>query len=108
MQWCTTLQLRKKCPYSDFFWSVFSHIETEYEYLLSKSPSSVRMRKNTDQKKSEYEHFYESDYFPTGIHFCVQVILLNLIEHTDKDRVSLQFKEHSSFSKTHLCSSSRY
>ena len=22
--------LREKCPYSEFFWSVFSHIQTEY------------------------------------------------------------------------------
>ena len=41
--------LRKKCPYSDFFWSVFSRIRTEYE-------------ENTDHKNSEYGHFLRSDY----------------------------------------------
>ena len=41
--------LRKKCPYSDFFWSVFSRIWTEYE-------------ENTDHKNSEYKHFLRSDY----------------------------------------------
>ena len=26
------LALREKCPYSEFFWSVFSRIWTEYEF----------------------------------------------------------------------------
>ena len=34
------LTLLEKCPYSEFFWSVFSRIRTKY---------SVRMPKNTDQ-----------------------------------------------------------
>ena len=29
-----SLSLRKKCLYSEFFWSVFSHIRTEYGDLL--------------------------------------------------------------------------
>ena len=33
-----------------FFWSVFSCIQTEYGYLRSKSPYSVRMQENADQK----------------------------------------------------------
>ena len=37
--------LRKKCPYSGFFWSVFSCIRTE----------------NIDQKNSKYGHFSCSD-----------------------------------------------
>ena len=28
-----SLTLRKKCPYSELFWSVFSHIRTEYEKI---------------------------------------------------------------------------
>ena len=44
--------LREKCPYSEFFWSVFSHICTEYGEILRVSPYSVRMRENTDQKNS--------------------------------------------------------
>ena len=47
----------KKCPYSEFFWSVFFRIYTEYEDLLFKYPYSVRMRENTDQKNSQYGHF---------------------------------------------------
>ena len=34
-----------------FFWSVFSRTRAEYGYLLRKSPYSVRIRENTDQKK---------------------------------------------------------
>ena len=40
-----TVQIRS------FFWSLFSHIRTEYGEIRSISPYSVRMRENTDQKK---------------------------------------------------------
>ena len=50
------MALRKKCPYSESFWSVFSHIRIEYGEIRSTSPYSVRMRENTDQNKSKYEH----------------------------------------------------
>ena len=37
------------------FWSVFSHIRTEYgEDLLRKSPYSVWIQENVDQKNFEY------------------------------------------------------
>ena len=52
------LLLREKCPYSEFFWSVFSRIWTEYLEIRSISPYSVRMRETTDQKNSEYGHFW--------------------------------------------------
>ena len=55
--------VRKKCPYSEFFWSVFSSILTEYGDLRSKSSYSVQMRKNTDQKDSEYGRFSRSGYY---------------------------------------------
>ena len=44
--------LREKCPYSDFFWSVFSHIQTEY---------SVRLWENTHRKNSGYSPFSRSE-----------------------------------------------
>ena len=50
------LRLRKKCQYSEFFWSVFFHIPTEDGDLLRKSPYSVQMRENKDQNNSEYGH----------------------------------------------------
>ena len=43
----TILPLRKKCLYSELFWSVF------FSY-------SVRMRENTDQNTPEYGHFSRS------------------------------------------------
>ena len=52
--------MREKCPYSEFFWSVFSRIQTEYGEILRNGPYSVRMRENTDQKNSKYRHFSRS------------------------------------------------
>ena len=59
--WC--LSLREKFSYSEFFCSVFSRIRTEYGEIRSISPSSVRMRQNTDQINSEYAHFWRSVYY---------------------------------------------
>ena len=49
--------LRKKCPYSELLWFVFSCIRTEYGKIRSISPYSVRMRENADQNNSKYGHF---------------------------------------------------
>ena len=49
--------LRKKCPYSELFWSVLSRIRTEYEEILRISSYSFQMRENTDQNKPEYGDF---------------------------------------------------
>ena len=54
------LALRKKCPYSELFWNVFSCIRTEYGNILHISSHSVRMREKTDQDNSEYENFSRS------------------------------------------------
>ena len=40
--------LRENCRYSEFFWSVFSRIRTEYGEIRSITPYSVWMRENTD------------------------------------------------------------
>ena len=50
----------KKCSYSEFFWSAFSRIRTEYGEIWSISPYSVRMRENKDQKNYEHRHFSRS------------------------------------------------
>ena len=52
--------LRKKCSYSELFWSVFSHTRTECGEILCISPYSVRMLENTYQNNSEYGHFLHS------------------------------------------------
>ena len=54
------LTLCEKCPYSEFFWYVFSSIWTKYREILCIFPYSVLMRENTDQKNSEYGHFSRS------------------------------------------------
>ena len=53
-------ETHKKRPYWEFFLSVFSLIWTEYGDLQSKSPYSVRMWENMDQKNSEHGHFLRS------------------------------------------------
>ena len=60
---CTSISLRKKCPYPELFWSVFSRIRTVYGEVPSISPYSVRMRKNTYQNNSEYGRFSRSIYY---------------------------------------------
>ena len=52
--------LREKCPYSEFFWSVFSRSRTKYGEILRISPYSVRMLENTYQKNSKHRHFLRS------------------------------------------------
>ena len=56
--------LLEKCPYSEFFLSVFSRLRPEYEEILCIFPYSVSMRENMDQKNSEYRHFSRSDASP--------------------------------------------
>ena len=66
LEWCflrnfnRQLPLRKNCPYSELFWSLFSTIWTEYEEILRISLSSVQLRENKDQNNSEYGHFLRS------------------------------------------------
>ena len=52
--------LRKTCPYSELFWSVFSHIRTEYGEMRSISPYSVRMGEHAGQNNYEYGQFLRS------------------------------------------------
>ena len=44
-------QCVKSVQIRSFFWSAFSRIWTEYGDLRSKSPYSVQIRENKDQKK---------------------------------------------------------
>ena len=57
-----TPPLRKNCSNAEFFSSVFSRIWTEYEDLWSKSPYSVQILENMDQKNSVFEHLSRSEY----------------------------------------------
>ena len=62
-----TGSLRKKCMYSELFWSVFPRIQHEYGEILRISPYSVRIQENMDQNNFEYGHFsrgsFEEDVF---------------------------------------------
>ena len=58
-----TESLLENCPYLEFFWSVFFRIWTEYGDLLCKYLYPVQLRKNADQKNSEYGHFLRRLYF---------------------------------------------
>ena len=59
--WHKTIVLRRKCPYSELFWSVCFRIRTEIvSEMFRISPYSVRMRENADQNNSEYGHFSHS------------------------------------------------
>ena len=64
-----TSALRKKYPYLELFWSVFSRIQTEYGEIGSifPSPYSVSMWENTDQNNSEYGHILRSAALPVII-----------------------------------------
>ena len=53
-----------------FFWSVYSCIRTEYRDLLLKSPYSVQIQENTDQKKLRIwtlftQYYIHQKQFPT-------------------------------------------
>ena len=47
---CDWLQCMKSVQMRSYFWSVFSCIWTEYRHLRSKSPYSVRIQENKNQK----------------------------------------------------------
>ena len=50
----------------------FSHIQTEYWDLLCKSPYSVRIPENTDQKHSEYGQFLRNVIQP---YFQIRILV---------------------------------
>ena len=55
--------LHEKCPYSEFFWSIFSRIWTVYHYLACISPYSLEMREYTDLKISKCRQFSRNVYY---------------------------------------------
>ena len=81
--------LREKCPYSEFFWSAFSRIRTEYREISSISPYSVQMRENTDRKNPEYGHFSRSDR--CSITLCL-ICFINLITSQKQRGLSILFR----------------
>ena len=60
---CYSHSLCGKSLYSEFSWSVFCRIRTEYGEIQSTSPYSVQMQENTGQKNYEYGLFSRSDRY---------------------------------------------
>ena len=52
------MTLPKKCQNTEFFWSLFSRIWTEYRDLLRKSPYSFQILENADQKRLRIGTFF--------------------------------------------------
>ena len=50
----------KSFQIQSYFWSVFSCIRIEYRDLLRKSPYSIRIQENIDQKKTQYLHTFHT------------------------------------------------
>ena len=48
--WVLKVTLREKCPYSEFFWSVFSRIRTEYGEIRNPNLFSVNVGKCGPEK----------------------------------------------------------
>ena len=71
--------LRKKYPYCELCWSLFSRNRTEYGDILHISPYSVQIRENTDQNNSKYGHFLRSGnqykYIAFNILLCSILII---------------------------------
>ena len=76
-----------KSSYSEFFWSVFSCIQTEYGEIRSICPYSVRMRENTDQKNSEYGYFSLSG--------CYELLEVFIPYQLDQQSIKTTFSENA-------------
>ena len=79
------LTSREKCPYSEFFSSVFSLIQTEYGEIQSIFPYSVRLRENTEQRNSEYRHFSRSLIYESKFISMKNIFSVSLLERTFPD-----------------------
>ena len=67
--------MRKKCPYSELFWSAFSRIRTEYGEILRISPHSVRTQENVVQNNSKDGHF------SCSVHYhCLERFFYNMFD----------------------------
>ena len=53
-----TLTLPEKCPYSEFFWSVFSRIQTEYREMRVSLRIQSEYGKIRTRKTQNMDNFY--------------------------------------------------
>ena len=95
--------LCEKCTNTEFFWSIFSGVQTEYGEIRSIYPYSVRMRENTDQKKLRiWTLFRQWHYIRKCSHNCFYTKDLTPLLHVK--RLSLSFAE--TFRSIHFLPSS--
>ena len=84
-----------RCPYSEFFWSVFSLIHTEYGDLLGKCLHWVRIQENTDQKNPKYGLFsrsvHEYKKHKKTEFYVVHIFLLSVCKWEYRDQRNLVF-----------------
>ena len=82
----------KSVQIRSFFWSVFFCIWTEYGYSHHKSPYSVQIRKNTDQKKLHIWTLFSQWYknieklqlvreMITQVVVCCAIIILRTLQY---------------------------
>ena len=74
--------MRKKCPYSEISWSVFSRISTKYGDLFRKCPYLDRMRDNTDQNKFRIQTLFTQCLFGAALRWGGGGHHLSKIWHT--------------------------
>ena len=79
--WRELINSIKSVQIGSFFWSVFSRIRTEYGDLRTRSPYSVRMRENTDQKLSRY---LDTFHAVSIIFITLQTFSLNYLYQTQE------------------------
>ena len=90
-----------KCvwPYSEFFWSVFSRIWTEYgeifciSQIFCISLCSIRMRENTEQKNPNMDTFHA--VFPLNTTHYIRRILSHGLTSTISQKRRIMFKNKS-------------
>ena len=88
------LTLRKRCPYSELFCSVFSHIRAEYGEIRSIFPYSVGMWENNDQNNYEYGRFSRSVthlYLNNLLMNCLHILLYFPLESRNLENLSLNY-----------------
>ena len=75
---CGNITLREKCPYSEFFRSIFSRSRSEYGEIWSISTYSVKMRENADQKNSKCGAFWFSGFLRSFLAFWLSTFLTSI------------------------------
>ena len=99
-----SFSLHKKCPYSEFFWSIFSHLRIEYGEIRSIAPYLVRMRENTDQKNSECGHFSRSVCYFSMFNRCSNLSIVDICDGRGYETV--HYKQICSRKQANKCKSS--